>query len=182
MGKKKHLKPGGGAKPSGQKVRSEGSHKARYQSSMNRYAGGKSMHNLQYQMKKEKQEKFKNHKSAALREYAKLCKREGIESERVNLGPREDKKKSEEGSSREDKNKPKKRTVIPFYKEQKQAEQAQEERAKQEGERGTVEMEIAAKKKARLERNKDRMKRTKRGQPLLDNTMRRLLETIKQNA
>ena len=55
---------------------------------MNKYSGG-GFNSLAFAMKKEKQEKQRNLKSAALREYAKFCKREGIESERVSLGPRE---------------------------------------------------------------------------------------------
>ena len=139
------------------------------------------MYNLSYQLKKERQEKFNNHKSAALREYAKLCKREGIESERVNLGSREVKSTENEVKAKSTERQ-KKKGINPFYKEQKQAEQVKAEREKREGERGIKEMEIVAKKRARLERNKDRMKRTRKGQPLLDNTVKRLLETIKQTA
>ena len=90
MGQQKRFQQAGiGANKSQNKVRTSRPYTAGHSKlNANRYASGKSMYNLSYQLKKERQEKFKNHKSAALREYAKLCKREGIESERVNLGPR----------------------------------------------------------------------------------------------
>jgi hypothetical protein len=176
MGQKKHFQQ---QKVTPSKVRTPHPYAGgKTRSTVNRYASGKSMHNVSYQLKKEKQEKFRNHRSAALREYAKLCKREGVESERVNLGPR---KSMNEENDTQSKERPKKKVVIPFYKEQKQAKEEKEEREKREGERGTKEMEIAAKKRERIERNKDRMRRTKKGQPLLDNTVKRLLETIKKS-
>ena len=158
---------------------SKGSSGKKVNSILHRYSGS-GKNNLPYQIKMEKKEKLRSQKSAALREYAKLCKREGIESKRVNLGPREASSNEDQVGNKKDKfQKEKNKGLIPFYKEKKRAAETKEERDKQQEGRNTKEEEIAAKNRARKLKNSERMKRTKKGQPLLNNTVKRLLETIK---
>jgi hypothetical protein len=152
---------------------------AKSTSMMHKYAGG--TNSLAFQMKKEKKEKQRNMKSAALREYAKLCKKEGIESERVNLGPRVEKSEEAKRADWEEKKKNKKALKSqPFAKEQQQAEVAAAEKREGQKARLSREEEIAQKLKARKEKTRDRMKKTKKGQPLMNDTVKRLLSSIQK--
>lgn len=145
---------------------------------IHKYAGG-GKNSLAFSMKKDKQEKQRNLKSAALREYAKLCKREGIESERVSLGPREAKDRVD-GKTVETKKK-KKRSSNPFMKEIRQAETLAADKAEVEKAKLSKEEEIAQKLKARKDKSRERMKRTKKGQPIMNDTVKRLLNSIQES-
>lgn len=159
---------------------------------MNKYAGG-GFNSLAFAMKKEKQEKQRNLKSAALREYAKFCKREGIESERVSLGPREVKATEKQGgngdgevgSAEEEKSKilkkKKRKGSNPFKKEMREAETLAAGKAEAEKAKLSREEEIAQKLKARKEKSRERMKRTKKGQPIMNDTVKRLLSSIQKS-
>ncbi len=156
-----------------------------------KYAHGKSLTSLQ--AKKEEKEVERHKKSAALRKYAKLCKAEGIESERVNvdLGQRTHDAASSTSASNDssgvvkkghDKNKNKTGVASPFRKEERKA--LDNQRLKNEGEerRKKQQAEILEKQKQRAETRKLHLKRTNKGQPLMNNRVKDLLAKIEKRA
>ena len=155
--------------------------KAMGASFINKYSGG-GKNNLALAMKQEKIEKQRNLKSAALREYAKLCKREGIESERVNLGPREEAGDRDEENHKIRRDKKKKKSANPFMKEMRQAETLAADRAEVERSKLSKDEEREQKLRERQQKQKDRMKRTKKGQPLMDDAVKRLLSSIQKSS
>ena len=153
---------------------------------LNKYAGG-GKNNLALTMHKAKKEKQRNLKSAALREYAKLCKKEGIESERVNLNPKDTRRNIEEESTRNGESAPIKKEkrkknglTNPFMKEMRQAEKLAADRAEVEKTKISNEEERAQKMRERRRKQKERMRRSSKGQPIMDDTVRRLLSTIQK--
>jgi hypothetical protein len=154
-----------------------------------KYAHGKSLTSLQ--AKKEEKEVERHKKSAALRKYAKLCKAEGIESERVNvdLGPRANdatsnarasSNSSENAKKQHDKESKKKGAVSPFRKEEKKALDNQRQKAEGEERRQKQQAEILEKQKQRAETRKLHLKRTNKGQPLMNNRVKDLLAKIEK--
>lgn len=132
----------------------------------------------QLQRKKEEDEVKRHKKSAALRKYAKLCKRDGIESDRVNLGsgpaPMQQPFAKAE---RKPKVKPQ-----PFAKAERAAAEAKEAKAQAEAHREQVEKDIRESQKVREAKRQQHMKRTKSGQPVLNNTVKSLLAKIQAQA
>lgn len=126
------------------------------------------------QRKKEEDEVKRNKKSAALRKYAKLCKRDGIVSDRVNLdGVKKQKEESKE-----------KRPAMknPFAAAEKEANIMKDVKSEVEAARQKVQDEI---KKSQINRNAKRhehLKRTKNGQPLLNASVKGLLAKIQKTA
>jgi hypothetical protein len=152
-----------------------------------KYAHGKSLTSLQ--AKREEKEVERHKKSAALRKYAKLCKAEGIESERVNvdLGPRTntsstraDSDSSEIVKKRHDKDTKKNGVVSPFRKEERKALDSQRLKAEGEERRQKQQAEILEKQKQRAEARKLHLKRTNKGQPLMNNRVKDLLAKIEK--
>lgn len=121
----------------------------------------------QLQRKKEEDEVKRHKKSAALRKYAKLCKRDGIESDRVNLGD----------ASAPAEHKPKVKPQ-PFAKAERTAAQAKEAKAEAEAHRQQVDKEVRESQKVREAKRQQHLKRTKSGQPVLNNTVKNLLAKI----
>lgn len=117
-----------------------------------------------------------NQKSKMLREYSKLCKREGIQSERVNMN-----EEISEIAEKIRKPKPKKENKYDPYeayrlgKERKSIDatklQSEQQKTKE------IIKDIELKKK---EQKKKILKRTKRGQPILNDQIQNMLEKIKQ--
>jgi rRNA processing len=116
----------------------------------------------------------RNQKAKALREYAKLCQREGIESDRVHLGPRDSTKSAHSDANKGSKEK-KNSKVSPFLEAEKEARSNKQQR--EEAIRMAEEKRLQIKEKERLRevKKRERMKRTKKGQPILANTIKSIL-------
>lgn len=127
----------------------------------------------QLQRKKEEDEVKRHKKSAALRKYAKLCKRDGIESDRVNLGDASAPAQPFSKAEPKPKVKPQ-----PFAKAERTAAQAKEAKAQAEAHRQQVDKEVRESQKVREAKRQQHLKRTKSGQPVLNNTVKNLLAKI----
>lgn len=128
-------------------------------------------------IKKKEQETKRFKKAATLRKYAKLCKAEGIQSDRVRMG---DRKEQSEAEAAEHHKKPKDHHR-PFRRAELEAmrlEQAKEEKDMQVQQR-LKDKEEAIKK--REEKRRALSKTTKKGQPKLGNHIKSLLSKL-QNA
>lgn len=128
-------------------------------------------------IKKKEQETKRFKKAATLRKYAKLCKAEGIQSDRVRIG---DRKEKSDTDSAEHQKRPKD-SYRPFKKAEKEAvrlEQAKQEKDMQAQQR-LKDKEDAIKK--REEKRKVLSKTTKKGQPILGNHIKSILSKL-QNA
>lgn len=113
-------------------------------------------------------------KSAMLRKYAKLCKAEGIQSDRVNLsGEKRSKEERIERKKMSEKQKPNPFAKALEISSQKAAEQQRIEELK---EKNLADKKAAEKK--RKEKSKMMMKRTKKGQPILGNHIKNVLEKL----
>lgn len=127
-------------------------------------------------MKKKEQETKRFKKAAMLRKYAKLCKAEGIQSDRVRLEKRD---ASEEAAPRQKKGKQDSQ-YRPFKRaeaEAVRAEQAEKEKEEQIRERQKQKEEAIRK---REEKHRALSKTTKKGQPKLGNHMKALLEKLQK--
>lgn len=154
------------------------------QKTFQKYAYGKNLSSLQ--AKKEEREVERHKKSAALRKYAKLCKVEGIKSERVNVEPGGDK----DGEGKEDtsvgvdmkykRDKKKNDKASPYQKEERQAQDNQRAKKEFEERREAQQIEIKKKQKVRDESRKLHLKRTSKGQPLMNNRVKDLLSKIEK--
>ena len=142
--------------------------------SIHKFATGKAAFN---QKKKDEEEQKRNQKSKMLREYAKLCKSEGIVSDRVNLELNEGRKGSH---ANDDKPKSKgpnlaNKQTNPFKDASKQAQEKANDRAKVVELSKEKEADIKKKNEIREVKRKQRMKRTKKGQPILSTQIASIL-------
>ena len=117
----------------------------------------------------------RNKKSAALRKYAKLCIKEGIVSDRVNLdsGNREHESKSDREFKKKDNKR--KSGPAPFDAALKVAAERKAEKERLIKEKLDKEMEIKRAAKIRKSKQNDHLKRTKSGQPILNNQIKNIL-------
>lgn len=128
------------------------------------------------ELKKKEQETKRFKKAAMLRKYAKLCKAEGIKSDRVRMG---DKDKSDEPSER-----PPKKSKLDQHRPFKRAEvqAARTEQAEKEKEE-LVQERLKQKEDAirkREQKHRALSQTTKKGQPRLGNHMKALLEKLQK--
>ena len=137
------------------------------------------------QKRKKIEEQKRNQKSKSLREYAKLCKREGIVSDRVNLGSSSSsendnthesihkKGTTTSGGTSKEQN-PKKKTnpyhLAEMERQRIVTEKEQSQRGKEE-----VQQQIGEKKKIREQKRQQSMKRTRKGQPIMANAIKSIL-------
>ena len=169
----------------------DATHKGSHLKTLSKWAHGKQYSSLQ--SKKEEQEVQRFKKAAALRKYAKLCKAEGIESARVNVDTKtnanpEFKAKSEISSLKGSERKAAKvhgdhkgKHYQPFEKEIRLAGENERVKIVSDERRIVKQAEIKAKQVKREANRKMHMKRTKRGQPVLDNRVKDLLSKIEKN-
>lgn len=138
--------------------------------SIHKFAKGKSID--MKRIKREKEiERFKKHK--ALSKYAKLCKAEGIVSDRVHIGPKDSNNDTKE-TTKETINKNK----TSYNKALQMAELKEKEKQQIITDKKTKEDAIKQAEKARKEKTKLHMKRTKRGQPILHNQVHAILQKL----
>lgn len=125
--------------------------------------------------KKDQNDRDRFAKAKMLRNYAKLCAKEGIQSDRVNMGPKVDKEESTKGRFV-----PKEKEVkpSPFAKAEEQAKAAKLQRLEDKNNRQSREEAIKAAEKKRKETTKLYKARTKKGQPLLSKMSSLLLNKI----
>lgn len=146
--------------------------------SIHKFATGKTAFN---QKKKEVEEQKRNQKSKTLREYAKICKAEGIVSDRVNLELYEGKKapRNKEG---ENKGNDQRKQTNPFKDATREAKEKMNEKAKAVEALKVKDAEIKKKNELRETRRRAQMKRTKKGQPILSNQIASILGKLQKNA
>lgn len=148
--------------------------------SIAKFAGGKAAFN---QKRKEVEEQKRNQKSKTLREYAKLCKAEGIVSDRVNLEYNE-KNKKPKGREQEIKVKDTSgaptRQTNPFKDARDEAIMKEEEKAKAIQLSKEKDNEIKKKNEMREVKRRERMKRTKKGQPKLSTQITSILGKLQK--
>jgi flagellar biosynthesis GTPase FlhF len=148
-------------------------------SAIDRIAYGKALFKKKQQQKRDAQI---HEKASMLRNYAKLCKREGIQSERVHIGPKDDDadgpRNRGSGNKRKQRNKDdqhksslQREYDVATDRKNKEAESAQQE---------FVDKELlkAQNEKKRKEANKLRMQKTKKGQPILGNQIKSILSKL----
>lgn len=142
-------------------------------------------------MKREEGEIKARQKSSALRKYAKLCEKEGVDSQRVNLSKNPAVSEtttaaqpSDAAVSDEKKKKKKAKSVQRpvFEKEKKKAQELQQSRDQREKEIKTRELEKRQALNKRNEKRKMHMKTTRKGQPLMNNKINSLLEKIRNSS
>jgi hypothetical protein len=127
-------------------------------------------------IKKKEQETKRFKKAAALRKYAKLCKREGIQSDRVRIGKKEDKEEGESTSASA--NTKQQKDHKPFRRAEKEAErQEQLEHDKEQHRLATQKQKEEALRK-REEKRKALSKTTRKGQPVLGNHIKSMLQKL----
>ena len=153
---------------------------------MNRFGKQKHKYEVGIEAARKKRLAQVHEKAKMLREYAKLAKREGIQSERVNLNqqPKSDDRMDNKNKSNHSFKKKKivdstnsKTDLIKLYND-KQKEIKSDNEVKN-NEQTTKLDAIKAAKATREKERKDRFKRTKKGQPILGNQMVSLLSKIK---
>lgn len=115
-------------------------------------------------------------KAKMLREYAKTCKREGVDSERVNLGPKQNTdskpKKTNHVASES------KASLIKLYKEVSETK-LQQSQQRDDSAKTDLSMRTNKDDKAGTKDRKDRFRRhTKTGQPMLALQSKSLLDKI----
>ena len=125
--------------------------------------------------RKEIEENKRNQKSKALRDYAKLCRREGIESNRVNLIP---------SSSTEKVGKEKKESVVATKAYNPFNAVAESAKTKMKDKQDTLKLkedtqhQIQLKKKERDSKKQKYLKRTRKGQPIMKTHIFSILEKL----
>lgn len=139
--------------------------------------------------RKQLDEQKRNQKSKMLREYAKLCKREGIQSDRVNMNddnsttegqvPNNLSSDGTNGSSGTGKQVAKKSN--PFHAAELEAQQKVEEKEQAARRKDEVQREIALKHKQREHKRLERMKRTRKGQPIMANQIMSILGKLQRD-
>ena len=147
-------------------------------------------------IKKKELEKKIHEKSSMLRKYAKLCAKEGIISNRVHIGTRNDDATSKinsnnnlhhndndgEGSSNVQKSNQDKRSKPNYVmkKIQKQSQQLLQEKAEHEKQLQEKLKQTEEAMKLRAKRHKAVTQKTSKGQPVLNNQIKLLLEKLKK--
>ena len=116
-------------------------------------------------------ESKRNQKSKMLRDYAKLCKREGVASDRVNMGSSTNNSDSAPAKTTPQHGK----KTNPFRDAELAAQQKVEERQREQARKDEVQREIQAKAKARERQRAERMKRTRKGQPIMATQIKNIL-------
>ena len=148
--------------------------------SIHKFATGKAAFN---QKKKEDDERKRNEKSKMLREYAKLCKAEGIVSDRVNLETYEGRKAP---LSKEREHLKSTKVLSKQGNPYKSASEEAEKKAsiKAEAVMLSQELTVTIKKKNELRevQRRERMKRTKKGQPILSTQIASILGKLQKSA
>jgi rRNA processing len=122
-------------------------------------------------------------KHASLRKYAKLCEREGIVSDRVNIS--NNKVNTDMKQDSNDVTRPTKTEPLPKISKANPFAHAMEVAKKKEAEKHehlkmkeTKALEIQAAAKKRQAKQKEFMQRTKRGQPVLHNQIKNILTKL----
>ena len=138
--------------------------------------------------RKQLDEQKRNQKSKMLREYAKLCKREGIRSDRVNMsddsGSTEVKhpnSSSSSPSSSSGNGKQVAKKSNPFHAAELEAQHKTEEKEQAARRKEEVQKEIAQKHKQREHKRVERMKRTRKGQPIMANQIMSILGKLQRD-
>lgn len=140
--------------------------------SIHKFAKGKSI-DLK-RIKREKEiERYKKHKT--LSKYARLCKAEGIISDRVRIGPKERSHNNDNKDMKKDKNQ---KHITTYDKAIKIAQQREKEKMEIETLKKKKEEEIKQAEKIRKEKVKLHMKRTRKGQPILHNQIQSILSKL----
>jgi len=136
--------------------------------------GHNTPHNSALAWKKDQNDRDRFAKAKMLRNYAKLCAKEGIQSDRVNMGPKEE-SKEQKGRFQ-----PKEKTVkpSPFAKAEEQAKAAKQNKVEEKSSRQSKEEAVKTAEKRRKETTKLYKARTKKGQPLLSKMSSLLLNKI----
>lgn len=139
-----------------------------------------------HQAKKEERELERHRKHKALRKYSKICKAEGVVSDRVRVdgvelpGENRNENRKELVSNRR-KEKPQKSKGDKLLESAKAiAARKQQEREEEEASRQKREIEIKGKEESREAERKKHMKRTKKGQPILHNQISGILDKLKK--
>jgi hypothetical protein len=150
--------------------------KFNYNNDIRKFQGQK----LASEKRKKEQEVKRHKKSAMLRKYAKLCIKEGIQSDRVNTGPR--KEVEDSGGKKTMKSKEKENTgnYKPFKKAEEYAAKVEQAHKEKEELRKLSMQEKENALKRREEKRKLLSKKTKKGQPLLGNHMKSILEKLQK--
>jgi len=120
-------------------------------------------------------------KAAALRKYAKLCKREGIVSDRVNINAVSSTKSDHDQDKKQllqQKQQQKRDGQHSFSSAQQEAQAAKDSKALKELERQQVQKEIKESEKVRKQKRRETLVKTKKGQPVLNNLVTKLLSKI----
>jgi len=149
--------------------------------------------NTSLQAKKAEAEVERHKKAAALRKYAKLCKAEGVQSARVNVqvqppaasdtGSAAGQSRQEKRAARDEQRREKKgqsQAQAPFQKERRQHGEAQKVKQEEEARKAANEQAVREKAKAREEKKKLHLKRTSKGQPLMNGRVKSLLAKIEK--
>ena len=148
---------------------------------LGRFAKGKKSHDL-YDFQKIKAERelerFKKHK--ALRKYEKLCKAEGIVSNRIRIGGDPTAADALNGNRNKDSSKGKRKKINLIEEAEKVAGEKRRLKEEKEKELARVEESRQQKIKDRNEIRKQNMKRTKKGQPILHSKINNILEKLQR--
>lgn len=143
--------------------------------SIHKFAKGKSI-DLK-RIKREKEiERFKKHK--ALSKYARLCKSEGVVSDRVRIGPKDSNNDHTDKDVKKDKNQ---KPMTTYDKAMKVAQQKEKDKIQIEILKKNKEEEIKQAQKIRKEKVKLHMKRTRKGQPILHNQIHAILNKLQDD-
>lgn len=125
-------------------------------------------------IRKKELEKQRHQKSATLRKYAKLCKAEGINSDRVNLGNKQNDEVVKNNVKKESK------TYRPFSKAEAQAMQLENSIKEKELQREANLLNKNHAIKKREEKHKSLSKTNKKGQPILGNHIKSILAKLQK--
>jgi len=125
------------------------------------------------QKRKQIDEAKRNHKAKMLRDYAKLCKREGVTSDRVNMHGSSNNNDTATSAGTSKPAAVKK--ANPFRDAELAARQKAEEKQREQQRQEQVQREIQAKAKARERQRAERMKRTRKGQPIMATQIKNIL-------
>jgi hypothetical protein len=125
-------------------------------------------------------------KAAALRKYARLCKREGIVSDRVHVDGLQSAQETGGASAAETQRPQQQRHQpkhsSPFASALREASKAKEQKQEEDRNRQTVQDEIKKSEANRNAKRREHVKRNKKGQPLLSSTAKLLLTKIQSSS
>jgi hypothetical protein len=145
---------------------------------LGRFAKGKKSYDFQKIKAERELERFKKHK--ALRKYEKLCKAEGIVSNRIRIHGNTTADETTSDDRTENIPKFKKKKINLIEEAEKVAEEKKKLKEEKEKELARIEESRQQKIKERNENRKQNMKRTKKGQPILHNKINNILEKLKR--